>query len=256
MPVVSVWLLRKKHFTAENAETAEGKKQGTEQGIRALPSSSAPSAFSAVNLYARLLEKIVRYRWGLVGGYLAVCDGVLLLAGSQVGTQIFPSVDSGQFLPRLRAATGTRIERTEEIARRVAALRLSFGPADIVNEIMSFGSPTPVEVVVYGPSQTDNLAYAAKVRAELEKVRDLRDLPMTQAQDYPTVRVEMDRQRLGKSGVTAQDAGRALLSATSSSRYVIPLYWADTVSGLGYQIQLQVPPPRMDSRQEVGQVPV
>src|SRR5262249_47597967 len=66
----------------------------------------------------------------------------------------------------------------EEIERRVAALRLSFGPADIVNEVMSFGSPTPVEVVVYGPDQKDNLAYAAKVKAELAKVRDLRDLQL------------------------------------------------------------------------------
>ena len=59
----------------------------------------------------------VRWRWGLVGGYLAVCAAVLVLVGSRVGTQIFPSVDTGQFMLRLRAPTGTRIERTEEIIR-------------------------------------------------------------------------------------------------------------------------------------------
>src|SRR5262249_41627795 len=38
----------------------------------------------------------------------------------------------------------------EKIAQRVAGLRLSFEPADIVNEVMSFGSPTPIEVAVSG----------------------------------------------------------------------------------------------------------
>src|SRR5262249_35169135 len=47
----------------------------------------------------------------------------------------------------------------EQIAERVAALRFSFEPADIVNEVMSFGSPTPVEVVVSGPNLDQNRAY-------------------------------------------------------------------------------------------------
>jgi len=161
---------------------------------------------------------------------------------------------------KLGAWLGERLRREgmtdDEIARRAGALRLSFGPADIINEVMSFGSPTPIEVVVYGPDQKDNLAHAAKVRAELQKVAGLRDLQFSQAQDYPTVDVQLDREKLGKSQVTVQDAGRAMLSATSSSRYVVPVYWADLNFGLGYQVQLQVPPPRIDSTQEVGLTPV
>ena len=59
-----------------------------------------------------------RWRWGLVGGYLAGCAAVLGLAWSQLGMEIFPNVDSGQFQLRLRAATGTRIESTEEIIHK------------------------------------------------------------------------------------------------------------------------------------------
>ena len=40
----------------------------------------------------------------------------------------------------------------------------AFEPADIVSEVMSFGSPTPVEVAVSGPNLADNRAYAEKVR--------------------------------------------------------------------------------------------
>ncbi len=334
VPIISVWLLRHHgNHSDHNDPTAPAKKSG----------------WSLFHGYGWLLSKIVAFRWAVIGIYLAGTAAVLFFIGRQVGTQIFPNVDTGQFQLRIRAATGTRIERTEEIAvktlefieeavgkgkiettvgfigvtppgfsnqaiylwssgpeqavlrialhhdsgvrveelknqlrtdvprklgewmakryrldglseseilQRIAAVRLSFGPADIVNEVMSFGSPTPVEVAIYGPDQKDNLAYAAKVEAELKRVKSLRDLQTMQAQDYPTVDVNLDRQKLGKSGATVQDAGRALLSATSSSRYVIPLYWADTKAGMGYQIQLQIPPPRMDSTAEVGQIPI
>ena len=144
----------------------------------------------------------------------------------------------------------------EEIARRTAGLRLSFGPADIINEVMSFGSPTPVEVLVYGPNQKDNLEHAARVKAELEKVPALRDLEYRQSLDYPTVDVQIDREKAGRSGTTVQEVGRALLSATSSSRYIAPIHWADTVTGMSTSVQIQVPPTRIDSAEQIGMIPV
>ena len=89
VPIVSVWLLRH-----------QGQSARDESWLS--------------DLYGRLLEPIVRRRWALVGTYLVACAAVLIVAGTRVGTQIFPSVDTGQFLLRLRAATGTRIEHTEE----------------------------------------------------------------------------------------------------------------------------------------------
>ena len=109
----------------------------------------------------------------------------------------------------------------EDAEKRAAQIRLSFEPADIVNEVMSFGAPTPVEVTVYGPNQDDNRAYAAKVKAEMAKIPALRDLQFAQAQDYPTVEVQVDRERAGQSGVTVQDVSRSLVSATSSSLSLI-----------------------------------
>ena len=47
-----------------------------------------------------------------------------------------------------------------ELATRLPGVRLSFEPADIVNEVMSFGSPTPVDVAVTGPSLADDRAFA------------------------------------------------------------------------------------------------
>ncbi len=143
-----------------------------------------------------------------------------------------------------------------QIAQRVQGLRLSFEPADIVNEVMSFGAPTPVEIAVSGAKLAANKEYADKLRAELAKVPGLRDLQYVQALDYPTIDVDINRELAGQSGVTAQEVARSLLTATSSSRFVVPNYWRDPNTGIGYQVQVQVPPPRMNRAGEVGMVPV
>ncbi len=121
---------------------------------------------------------------------------------------------------------------------------------------MSFGSPTPVEVVISGPNQDDNRAYAEKVAAEMRKIPTLRDLQFGQAFDYPRVKVDIDRERAGLAGLTVAEAANAMIAATSSSRYIMPVYWADPTSGIGYQVQLQVPPAQMNSNAEVGMIPV
>ena len=120
-------------------------------------------------------------------------------------------------------------------------LRLSFEPADIVNEVMSFGSPTPIEVAVSGPNMADNRAYAEKLRQQLSEIASLRDLQFAQSLDYPTIDVRIDREKAGLSGVTPADVARSLVAATSSSRFVVPNYWPDPKTGIGYQVQVEIP---------------
>jgi multidrug efflux pump subunit AcrB len=332
VPVLSVWLLKHFHLSAEDEERSYFGR------LRAA--------------YARLAAVTVRLRWLVLAAYLGLA-GVLvawwLVGHPGVGTEIFPTVDAGQFQLRLRAATGTRIERTEElsrealevikeiagpenidislgyigtvpssypinsvylwmsgpeeavlrvslkrgsgvrvedlkrrlreelprrlkdwlttkmtaekmtpaqIAQRVRGLRLSFEPADIVNEVMSFGTPTPVEVAVSGPKLADSRAYAARVYEELGKVPALRDLQYVQAFDYPTIEVEMDRPRAGLSKVTPDKVARSVVAATSSSRFTVPSYWRDPNTGIGYQVQVQIPPVQMKSAKELEDLPI
>src|SRR5207253_930133 len=46
-------------------------------------------------------------------------------------------------------------------------VKLSFEAGDIVGQVMSFGSPTPIEVTVSGKDFAAARAYAAKLRTEL-----------------------------------------------------------------------------------------
>jgi len=147
-------------------------------------------------------------------------------------------------------------EPVDKVERQVKNLRLSFEPADIVNEVMSFGSPTPIEVVVSGPKMADNRAYAEKLHGQLAAVPSLRDLQYGQSLDYPTVDVQIDREKAALTGVTTEDVARSLVAATSSSRFVVPNFWRDPGSGIGYQVQVEIPQSLMRSATDLETVPV
>jgi multidrug efflux pump subunit AcrB len=134
--------------------------------------------------------------------------------------------------------------------------QFSFEAGDIVTQVMSFGSPTSIEVAVQGVSLQDDYKYAQKVDAELAKLAFLRDLQFTQAADFPTLDINIDRDRAGQFGLTMADVARSVVPATSSSRFIQPNYWRDPNSGNAFQIQVQLPQNRMQSVESVGNVPV
>ena len=277
--------------------------------------------------YGRLVGTVVRGRWIVLPAYLVIAAVIVYVVGGALGTEIFPSADSGQIQVRLRAPTGTRVERTEAMALKVLdsiaqdvgpenvsaslgfigsqpssypvntiylwtsgpheavllvslkperkmstdalqeSLRsrigeiapgavVSFEAADLVNQVMSFGSPTPIEVAVTGANLTASRGYADKLKAEMAKVSALRDLQFGQALDYPVRQVQIDRERAGQLGVTVEEVGRSLVAATSSSRFVTPNYWADPNSGIAYQVQVEVPQHTMSSMEDILNVPV
>jgi len=162
---------------------------------------------------------------------------------------------------QLKRGTGIRIEDLKERLRQklpqeLPGVRFSFEPSDIVSRVMSFGAPTPIEVAVSGPKLADSRKYAEKLRRVLARVPALRDLAFEQELDYPTVKVAVDRERAGVLGVTAQDIAKSVVAGTSSSRYTSANYWADPKSGIGYQVQVEIPVQQMNSLEEVKNIPI
>jgi multidrug efflux pump subunit AcrB len=163
-------------------------------------------------------------------------------------------VDDAELKERLR----------KRLSQAMPAVRFSFEPSDIVNEVMSFGSPTPVDIAISGPAFADNRAHAEKIRAELAKIPFLRDVQVGQSLDYPTIEVNVDREKAGLAGLMPVDVSRALVTATSSSRFVVPNYWADPKSGIAYQVQVEIPRSILrtsevtmtDSAQDLAQIPL
>jgi multidrug efflux pump subunit AcrB len=133
-------------------------------------------------------------------------------------------------------------------------MKLSFEPADIVDRVMSMGANNPIELAITGRNIIETEAYAQKILTELRKIKDLRDVHILQPLNYPTININLDRERVGQLGLSTDEVTRSMVSATSSSRFTRPIYWLDNVSGMSYQIQVEIPQYRMQNMEEVNNI--
>ena len=135
-----------------------------------------------------------------------------------------------------------------------------FEPGDIVTSVMSFGSSTPIAVRIVGTDLKMVRQHAEKIAAEMKHIPYLRDVQFEQTLDYPTVEVDIDREKAGLSGATVEDVAKAMVMATASTRFTNLNYWVDVKTGFDYLVQIQVPPAadgeagrRRDLADRVGQ---
>jgi multidrug efflux pump subunit AcrB len=143
-----------------------------------------------------------------------------------------------------------------EAEARSREISFGFEPGDMVSNVMSFGSPTPLEIVVYGPNLADVREHATRIRDNMAKIECLRDVQFHQTLDYPSVDVTINREKAGLSGVDVQNIGDSVLVATNSSRYVALNYWQDQKTGFDYQVEVLVPTQRMTSTLDVENLPL
>ncbi|MDA1315613.1 MAG: efflux RND transporter permease subunit [Acidobacteria bacterium] len=270
---------------------------------------------------------LIALRWPIFGLYLLGTGAILHFVGGALGTDIFPRIDTNSLQMRVRAPSGTRVERTEQITQQVlgavdeivgpenvetsiafvgtqqaswpvnliflwtggsheAVIRVALNPdsgipttqieeklreripelaagtqvafeaPDLISQVMSFGAPTPIEIAVSGPSLPDSKAYAQEVVAALGTIDYLRDEQVSELLEYPSVEINVDRERAAQLGVTVEEVGKALAPATWSSRFTTPVYWADPKSGIAYQVQVEIPQSMIQSLEDVSRVPV
>ena len=155
-------------------------------------------------------------------------------------------VKIAEFQERLRAV----------LARELPEVRLSFEPQDIVSRVMSFGSPTPIEVACSGPSLAASRDHAGKILERLNAIPCLRDVQIAQTLDFPSVQVHIDRERAGLLGVQTEDVTRSLVAATTSSRFTVANFWADPNTGISYNLQVQIPESETRTLEDLGNIPI
>ncbi|HEV2214646.1 MAG TPA: efflux RND transporter permease subunit, partial [Terracidiphilus sp.] len=157
--------------------------------------------------------------------------------------------------------SGVRISQLEEnlreeLTREMPDVAFTFESGDIVDQIMDFGSPTPIEVAVQGFNLAADHAFAERVRAELAKLPHLRDLHYAQPLDYPSLNVDIDRVRAAQMGLTVDQIARSVETATWSSRFVSRNFWQDPKTGIGYQVQVEVPQHELASLDDLAAIPL
>jgi multidrug efflux pump subunit AcrB len=343
VPVMANWIMKVKHHKkpdgSEMSDSEEfassGLSRNKEQQKEALLKRASsdghgekPSRFDRIRArFMRFINRMIPYRKPIVVIYLIVTSALAVFLLNNIGKDVLPKVNGGQFQVRLRAPEGTRIERTEEktlqtialikdivgeenvsvtsayvgqhpglfsvspiylwmagpqeavlqiglkegfhinlddlkeqirhrVSEKLPDVALSFEPIELTDKILSQGSPTPIEVRMSGRDKKINEQYARKIMDKLKHINYLRDIQLGQSNKYPAINIEVDRVRAAQLGVDMADVSRSLIASTSSSRYTDKNIWVDEKAGLSYAVQIQVPENKMNSINEIGEIPL
>ncbi|HWU01856.1 MAG TPA: efflux RND transporter permease subunit [Novosphingobium sp.] len=144
----------------------------------------------------------------------------------------------------------------EELPRAFPGVTFSFLPADIVSQILNFGAPAPIDVMITGSDDKANEAYANMLVDKLRFVPGLADVHVQQASNYPGIGVAVDRSAAARMGVTENDVTRSLSVNLAGSLQTAPAYWLNPKNGISYPIVVQAPQYRVDSLSALDNVPI
>jgi multidrug efflux pump subunit AcrB len=144
----------------------------------------------------------------------------------------------------------------KKLGERWPGVRFSFESGDIVSQVLNFGAPTPINVTVSGNNLGETRAFTQKIAGELARIPLLRDVQIPQALDYPTLEVQIDRERAGQLGVDVEHVGKSVVTATSSSALTTPSYWTNPATGVPYRVAVRVAENQMASADDLRNLPV
>jgi CzcA family heavy metal efflux pump len=144
----------------------------------------------------------------------------------------------------------------EKLPQRFPGVQFFFQPADIVTQILNFGTPAPIDVEVTGMNQRGNYLIGEKLASEFRHIPGAVDVHVQQAFDNPTLYMEIDRARAQSVGMQSRDVAQNVLVSLSSSFQTAPAFWLDPKNGVEYNVAVQEPQYRVDSYQALQNTPI
>ena len=144
----------------------------------------------------------------------------------------------------------------ERLNRDFPGVTFYFLPADIVSQILNFGLPAPIDIQVIGRNLAGDREFADKLMNQLKFVPGTTDLRIQQPFDQPKLHFDVDRTKAQEIGYTQRDVANNLLISLSGSFQTTPSFWLDPKTGVTYNIAAQMPQYRIDTLQDLQNIPV
>jgi multidrug efflux pump subunit AcrB len=142
------------------------------------------------------------------------------------------------------------------LANEFPSVTFSFLPADIVSQILNFGLPSPIDIQIVGANLEANRQFADRLLQQIRYVPGTVDLRIQQPFDQPKLHVNVDRTKAGQIGFTEREVANNLLISLSGSFQTSPTFWLNPKNGVSYAIATQTPQYRIDSLQQLQNIPV
>ena len=131
-----------------------------------------------------------------------------------------------------------------------------FLPADIVTQILNFGLPAPIDIQIEGADVQGNRQIADKILSEIRHVPGIADPRIQQNFDYPKFHIDVDRTKAAGGGFTQRDVATSLLVSLSGSFQTTPTFFLNWQNGVNYNLATQTPQYRIQSLQDLQNMPI
>jgi multidrug efflux pump subunit AcrB len=129
----------------------------------------------------------------------------------------------------------------ETLPHEFPGVTFSFPPADIVSQILNFGSPAPVDLQVRGAKLPENFKYATALLRDIKRIPGIADARIQESQASPGFNINVDRTQAQLLGITERDVTNSLVVNLAGSGQVAPTYWLNPSNDISYPIVLQTP---------------
>jgi multidrug efflux pump subunit AcrB len=143
-----------------------------------------------------------------------------------------------------------------DLPRRFPDLQFFFQPADIVNQVLNFGQPAPIDIRISGSKSDEAFALAQKIARDLTAVPGVVDSHVFQVPDAPALTVDVDRTLAEQLGVNDDDIAKNVLVSANSSAQTVPNFWIDPKNSVSYPLVVQMPTYRVNSTEDLAAVPI
>jgi multidrug efflux pump subunit AcrB len=143
-----------------------------------------------------------------------------------------------------------------ELPERFPELQFFFQPADIVDQVLNFGQPAPIDIRISGPDSEASYALASKLARDLTRVPGIVDSHVFQVPNAPTLNVDVDRSLATQLGLQQRSTANDVLITTNSSAQSAPNFWIDPRNHVSYPLVVQLPTYDIDSAHDLWTMPL
>jgi multidrug efflux pump subunit AcrB len=144
----------------------------------------------------------------------------------------------------------------EQLPRLFPGTTFAFLPADIVNQILNFGAPAPIDLQIRGNNLNANYAYATRLLNLIRRIPGVADARIQQSPSNPTFNIDVDRTRAQYVGLTERDVVNSLTVNLSGSGQVAPTFYLNPDNGVNYSVVMQTPQYQVDSLSALEALPI
>jgi multidrug efflux pump subunit AcrB len=144
----------------------------------------------------------------------------------------------------------------QALPRLFPELQFFFQPADIVNQVLNFGQPAPIDIRISGRNSDKSFAVASKIARDLKAVPGIVDSHVFQVPDVPAIKIDVDRTKARELMLDQHDIANDVLVTLNSSAQVSPNFWLNPKNNVSYPLVVQTPTYRVKSTDDISTVPV